>query len=69
MYNWSVDEKLFKKLDPEGYKVWRLQQLINYGLCGRKLKRRDLKHYWDRLFLDPIIKGYLEFLLWPGKRF
>ena len=32
MYNWSVDEKNFKKEDPQGYKIWKLEQLINYGL-------------------------------------
>ena len=37
MYNWSVDEKKFKKEDPEGYRLWRLVQLINYGLAGEKL--------------------------------
>ena len=26
MYNWSVDEKKFKKEDPEGYKIWKLEQ-------------------------------------------
>lgn len=68
MHNWSVDEKTFKKLDPEGYRIWRIQQLINYGLDGEKLSRKEVKKYWDRLYLDPITKKYLEFLLWPKKK-
>ena len=69
MYNWSTDEKRFKKKDPEGYKLWRLIQLINYGLDGEKLDEKEVKKAWpkieDRLDLD--IKGYLEFLLWPKR--
>ena len=69
MHNWSVDEKAFKKADPEGYKIWRIQQLINYGLDGEKLSKKEVKKYWDRFYLDTNTKKYLEFLLWPGKKF
>lgn len=68
MHNWSVDEKTFKKLDPEGYKIWRLQQLINYGLDGERLDKKEVKRYWNRLYLDHLTKSYLEFLLWPEKK-
>ncbi len=68
MHNWSVDEKVFKKLDPEGYKILRIQQLINYGLDGEKLFRQEVKKYWDRLYLDPNTKKYLKFLLWPKNK-
>ena len=68
MKNWSVDEERFKKEDPEGHQVWRLEQLINYGLDGEKLDPALLKKYWGRLVLDPAAKRYLEFLLWPEKR-
>lgn len=71
MHNWSVDEKIFKKLDPKGYKVWRLQQLINYGLDGEKLKKKDVKRYWNKLkpYLDPVTQKYMAFLLWPKVKF
>lgn len=69
VHNWSVDEKAFKKADPEGYKIWRIQQLINYGLDGEKLSRKEVKKYWPKLYLDPMTKRYLEFLLWPKKKF
>ena len=32
MKHWSVDEKAFKKRDPEGYRLWRLAFLINYDI-------------------------------------
>ena len=42
MFNWNVDEERFKKEDPEGYRLWRLTQLINYGLEGEKLDREEI---------------------------
>ena len=64
MYNWSVDLKELKK-DKEAYNIWRLQQLINYGLSGERLKKKLVKKYCDKLYLDPVKKKYLKFLLWP----
>ena len=67
MYNWSVDEEKFKKEDPDAYRVWRMVQLINYGLGAEKLDERLVRKYWKKLFMDPPTKKYLEFLLWPQK--
>lgn len=66
MYNWSTDEEQFKKKDPEGYKLWRLVQLINYGLDGEKLDEKELKKAWPKIKdrLDPYKKRVLEFFLW-----
>jgi len=66
MYNWSVDEERFKKENPKEYKLWRLTQLINYGLDGEKLDRKEVKKAWPKIKdrLDPDLKKYLEFLLW-----
>lgn len=68
MYNWSVDEKTLKRMDPEGYEKWQLEQLINWGLGGEKLSEAKLRKYWDSLFMDGITRKYLEFLLWPPKK-
>ncbi len=67
MYNWSVDEKAFKEADHEGYERWRIEQMINWGLGGEKLDEAKLRKYWDKLYLDPIKRWYVEFLLWPDK--
>lgn len=67
MYNWSIDEKKFKKEDPEGYKIWRLEQMINYGLGREKLNEKLVKKYWKKLFMDDLTRKYLRFLLWPKK--
>ena len=65
MYNWSTDEKQFKKADPKGYQIWRLEQAINYGLGGKKLSARLLRKYWDKIYMDAPTRKYLRLLLWP----
>lgn len=64
MYNWSVDEKRFKRDYPEKYEIWKLEQLINFGLGRHKLDRKKVKKYWRKLHLDPDCKRYLRFLIW-----
>lgn len=62
MYNWSIDEKELKK-DPERYKIWRLEQLANFGLNGEKIKLEDLKKYWDKIKIDPARRKFLSAIL------
>lgn len=69
MYNWSTDEKAFKKADPKGYGLWKLEQKINYGLGDEKINKKELKKEWSRLFMDAETKHFLSFLLWPNKQF
>lgn len=70
MYNWSVDEEKFKKLNPKEYRLWRLTQLINYGLDGEKLDKEEVKKAWPKIKnkIDPNTKIYLEYLLWGKKQ-
>ena len=63
MHNWSTDTHELKK-HPTQYAIWRLEQLINFGLGKTKLNKRALKKYWPKLHLDPKKKKFLEFLLW-----
>lgn len=67
MINWNTDEKTFKKKYPKEYKLWRLVQLINYGLDGEKLDEKEVKKAWPKIKdrLDPDLKDYMSFLLWP----
>ena len=62
MYNWSVDEEHLKKY-PEKYDIWRLEQLVNYGLNGEKINRKKLIKYWSKIHIDPARRRYLRFLL------
>lgn len=62
MYNWSVDTTILKKY-PKQYTIWRLEQLINFGLDNEKIKRKELEENFDKLDIDPQKKKYLQFLL------
>lgn len=64
MYNWNVNTTKLKK-NPEKYTIWRLEQNINFGLNGEKLKTDELKKYWTKLSIDPQRKKLLEMWLWP----
>lgn len=71
MWNWSTDEKKFKKKYPKEYRLWRLVQLINYGLDeGEKLDREEVKKAWSKIKnqLDPYKARVVEFLIW-GKQY
>jgi len=62
MYNWSVDEKKLKKY-PEKHAIWKLEQLINFGLGKEKLDKKSVKKYLGQLHIDEDKKNYLRFLL------
>jgi len=64
MRNWSTDITELKK-DKKQYAVWRLEQMVNFGLEGKKISRRELKKHWVKLLLDQNKKRYLAMLLWP----
>jgi len=64
MYNWSTDTKIMKK-DKSAYAIWRLEQLVNFGLGNNKIGKNALKKNWLKLRLDPVKKKYLELILWP----
>lgn len=62
MYNWSTQEKELKK-NPEKYAIWRLEQMINFGLDGQKIDGDELKKYWHQIHIDPARRRFLEVLL------
>ena len=66
MINWNTDEKRLKKNHPEEYKVWRLTQLINYGLDGEKLDEKELRAVWQKIKdrLNPDKRKVIEFFVW-----
>jgi hypothetical protein len=62
MYNWSTDTATLKR-SPKKYAIWRLEQLVNFGLNGEKIDTVQLRKYWPLLHLDPKRKRVLEFWL------
>jgi len=64
MYNWNTNLSQWNKKS-EPYILWKLQQLINFGLNGEKLSLSLIKKYWSKLDLDPQRKKFLKLIIWP----
>ena len=62
MYNWSTDTKKLKK-NKEKYTIWKLEQLVNFGLSGEKISGKDLKKYFNKINIDPLRRKYLSLLI------
>lgn len=66
MYNWSVNTTRLRK-NKRLYEIWKLEQLINYGLGREKLNSKKIKRYFPYLKIDKNKRSFLKFLLWPQK--
>lgn len=64
MYNWSVDTTELKK-NSKKYKIFKLEQAINFGLNNTKLSLKLLKEHFDVLNIDSNKRAYLKLLIWP----
>lgn len=64
MHNWSSDTR---KIKGKKRVLWKLEQMINYGLDGGRISRKELVKYWGDLNIDPDRRRYLAFLLWEKK--
>lgn len=62
MYNWSTQEEELKK-NPEKYAIWKLEQIVNFGLDGQKIEKDQLKKYWSKINIDPARRRFLDILL------
>ena len=65
MFNWNTETSKFDKKSDE-YKIWRLEQLINFGLGNEKLDVSDLKKYWKRIIIDANTRQFLKLLIWQN---
>ncbi len=62
MYNWSTDTKTLQN-NPEQYAIWKLEQMVNFGIGEEKLDAALLRQHIDILAIDPARKQYLRLLL------
>lgn len=62
MYNWNTPKKNIGTSKQST--IWKLNQLINFGLNGEKLDFQKVKKYWNKLTLDPKRKMFLRYLIW-----
>lgn len=63
MYNWNTNTSTWNKKS-DSFVIWKLEQLINFGLNGEKLDYKKTKKFWSRLVLDPQRKKFLNLILW-----
>lgn len=40
-----------------------MEQIVNFGLAGEKIKEADLRKYLPKLHIDPARKKFLNLLL------
>ena len=66
MYNWSIDTSRLKA-NSFDYEKWKLEQMINFGLGGKKIDKKQLKKHFSRLDIDKKKKEFLKMLLWPNR--
>lgn len=59
MKNWSTDVLELQK-NKEQFSIWRLEQLINFGLGEEKIDRNELQKYWEVLNIDPFKRKFLS---------
>lgn len=62
MYNWSIDEKQLDK-SPRKKAIWRMQQMVNFGLNGEKISEKELRQFWDSLQIDESRRKFLSMLI------
>lgn len=63
MYNWSVDEKKLIK-NQQQYTIWKLEQMVNFGLNGEKIKIQEIKRHFSKLNIDPHRRKFLKYILY-----
>ena len=62
MRNWSVDIKKLRK-NKEEFAIWKLEQMVNFGLGGKKIKKSELKKYWKILNIDAAKRKFLSLFI------
>ena len=62
MKNWSTDTKKLSKSKKE-FAVWKLEQLISFGLGKDKIKKSELKEYWNIISIDPFKRKLLALFI------
>lgn len=63
MYNWSTDITRLQQ-NPDAYEKFVLEQMINFGLNGQKLSKKNLKKHWSSLDIDPNKRKFLHKIVW-----
>lgn len=64
-YLWDYDEAELQKTESGRIKI--LERKINFGTNNHeKIKKEEVRKYWDKLHLFPLQKRLFELLLWEN---
>lgn len=59
MKNWSTDVKKLSK-DKDKFVIWKLEQLVNFGLGKERINADELKKYWNIIDIEPFKRRFLS---------
>jgi len=59
MKNWSTNTKKLRG-NKDKFAIWKLEQLVNFGLGKKKIKKSELKKYWSVINIDPSKRKFLS---------
>ncbi len=45
------------------YEKWRIERLLNYGMDGERIKKEDLKKYWNELKIPNETRELLQLIM------
>ena len=62
MRNWTINTTQFNK-DSSEFIIWKLEQLINFGLAGEKISKKKLTKYFSDLRIDPDKRRFIKLIL------
>lgn len=62
MKNWSTNIKKIRE-NKEKFAIWKLEQLVNFGLGKEKIKKSDINKYWKIIDIDPAKRKFLSLLI------
>jgi hypothetical protein len=62
MKNWSTDTKKLRE-NKDKFSIWRLEQLVNFGLGKERIKKAELKKYWNIIDIDSAKRKFLSFFV------
>jgi len=62
MKNWSTDTKKLKQ-NKDKFTIWKLEQLINFGLGNEKIDKHLLSKYWNSIDIDLFKRKFLSIIL------
>ena len=67
MRNWSTNTQRLQE-NHDKYSIWKLEQLLNYGLKeGETIERSLLEKYLPDLNIDKDTRNLIEYILYGKK--